>query len=398
MKNKAGKKFRFIFKTLPFLLLTTILFWGCIAAIPIAIHYYQGDKHYVATATVRKNADDVWLAVLRLGEKAETERRSHPQKGAGNAMERRDQEQEPKGKGKTMKLTSIGKVVIVVAVLAVLLFGWGTVWSHVKAVQTESAAKISSVASDTHEAARIRVLLRESNEKILDHADKLADAEGHRARTQSEIASLQGEITKQKEILAKAKDLLSGAGGQMIDVNGKQYSRQQVEDDAVARVAHFKALIEKAKLKGQVIGRLDAAIRDGRTNLAKAKTMRQGNADGLKILEIRLQNARVIESVATFAQGLSEDPLGPQTELGKAFRSFEKRVASLERRNDVLSSENRDGLVVDYENTAHVNAIQAIDEVLGRDVDKQAATGRQANVRVAMDELAAVLNDSNPTN
>jgi hypothetical protein len=74
MKNKAGKKFRFIFKTLPFLLLTTILFWGCIAAIPIAIHYYQTDKHYVATATVRKNADDVWLAVLRLGEKAETER------------------------------------------------------------------------------------------------------------------------------------------------------------------------------------------------------------------------------------------------------------------------------------------------------------------------------------
>jgi hypothetical protein len=74
MKNRTGKKFGFIFKTLPFFLLTAIFFWGCIAAIPIAVYYYKTDKNYVATATVRKSADDVWLAVLRLGEEAETER------------------------------------------------------------------------------------------------------------------------------------------------------------------------------------------------------------------------------------------------------------------------------------------------------------------------------------
>lgn len=287
---------------------------------------------------------------------------------------------------------------IVVAVLAVLLFGWGTVRSHVQAVQSESTERLSQVASDTHEATRIRGLMRESSEKILDHQETLSEAEGHRERTQSEVERLQREIAKQKDILAKAKVLLSESNGQTVDVNGKRYSRQQVEDDAVARVSHFKALSETLKLKDQVIGRLDTAIRDGRANLAKAKTIRQQNAEGLKILEIRLQNARVIESVATFTQGLSEDPLGPQTELGKAFRSFSKRVASLERRNDVLSSENRGGMVVDYDNASNVSAIQAIDEVLGQVVGDQAATGRQANVRVAMDELAAVLGDGTSTN
>ena len=49
-------------------ILSLVFFLGCVAAIPIAVYYYNTDDNYIATAEVRKNADDLWLAMLRLAE------------------------------------------------------------------------------------------------------------------------------------------------------------------------------------------------------------------------------------------------------------------------------------------------------------------------------------------
>ena len=69
-------KYNFKFKMMAFLsILSVIFFLGCVAAIPVVIYYYNTDDNYVATAEVMRNADDLWLRVLRLAEKrvAETE-------------------------------------------------------------------------------------------------------------------------------------------------------------------------------------------------------------------------------------------------------------------------------------------------------------------------------------
>jgi hypothetical protein len=63
-------KYNFKLNMVAFLsFLSVIFFLGCVAAIPIVVYYYNTDDNYVATAEVRKNADDLWLAVLRLAEK-----------------------------------------------------------------------------------------------------------------------------------------------------------------------------------------------------------------------------------------------------------------------------------------------------------------------------------------
>ena len=63
-------KYNFKFNMVAFLsILSVIFFLGCVAAIPIVVYYYNTDDNYVATAEVRKNADDLWLAVVRLVEK-----------------------------------------------------------------------------------------------------------------------------------------------------------------------------------------------------------------------------------------------------------------------------------------------------------------------------------------
>ena len=67
-------RYNFKFKMMAFLsILSVIFFLGCVAAIPIAVYYYNTDDHYIATAAARRNADDLWLAIFRLVEKrAET--------------------------------------------------------------------------------------------------------------------------------------------------------------------------------------------------------------------------------------------------------------------------------------------------------------------------------------
>ena len=68
-------------------ILTIIFLLGCVAAIPIVVYYYNTDDNYVATAEVRKNADDLWLAVLRLSEK-----RAGEGEGKLNLLKRNDTE------------------------------------------------------------------------------------------------------------------------------------------------------------------------------------------------------------------------------------------------------------------------------------------------------------------
>jgi hypothetical protein len=67
-------KHTFRFKKMAFLSVFSVIFFlGCVAVIPIAVYYYSTEDNYIATAEVRKNADDLWLAVLRTVEKYEVD-------------------------------------------------------------------------------------------------------------------------------------------------------------------------------------------------------------------------------------------------------------------------------------------------------------------------------------
>jgi hypothetical protein len=54
-------------------ILSVAIVVGCVVAIPVAVHYSSDDDKYVATAEVGKDADELWLAVVRAAEKREGE-------------------------------------------------------------------------------------------------------------------------------------------------------------------------------------------------------------------------------------------------------------------------------------------------------------------------------------
>ena len=54
-------------------ILSAAIVIGCVAAIPVAVHYSSTDDKHVAVAEVSKNADELWPAVVRAAEKHEVE-------------------------------------------------------------------------------------------------------------------------------------------------------------------------------------------------------------------------------------------------------------------------------------------------------------------------------------
>jgi hypothetical protein len=52
-----------------FFIISMVFLGGCVAAVPVAVYYYKTHQNHVAAAEVRKNADDLWLALLRTVEK-----------------------------------------------------------------------------------------------------------------------------------------------------------------------------------------------------------------------------------------------------------------------------------------------------------------------------------------
>ena len=55
--------------------LAAAFFSGCIAAIPLIVHYAKGENGYVATAEVNKSADELWQSVTQLADKRVAEGR-----------------------------------------------------------------------------------------------------------------------------------------------------------------------------------------------------------------------------------------------------------------------------------------------------------------------------------
>lgn len=259
-----------------------------------------------------------------------------------------------------MSIKSIAIGALVVLALAAVILGPQKVRSHVLAGRDRISAGVDDVSSDAQEAARIQVMLRGFDEDVLEYQDKLADVESQLVEDRRAVQRLETEIGNQRDILAKEREMLK-QDKPSYQIQGKAYSRRQVEEDALSRISHAKSLEQQLDLKRQVVVSLEAALSDGRTNLGKAMTARREKVEELKVLEARLRNARVLSQVAEIAKDLGEAPLTP---LGKALHHFEKRVRDAERRNDVLATEARGGLVIDWEGGTGLSASQALDEFL----------------------------------
>ena len=284
---------------------------------------------------------------------------------------------------KNIKSIIIGSLVLLA--LAIAVFGPQKVLSHMTAGRERLSAGIDEVSSDAQEAARIRVLLRKADEDILEYQDRLADVQSQLAADGRTIKRIEMEIANQRDILGKERDMLQ-QDKPSYKIQGRSYSRSQVEQDALSRMNHAKSLEKDLDLKRQVVSRLQRAVADGRKNLDKALAARHEMAGELKVLVTRLDGARVLNKVNEVAKNLSEAPFAPQSEIGKALKAFEKRVRKAERRNDAFSTEARSGVIIDWEASAGTNVSQALEEFLDSSSGRETPVAEDGEIAPASAE------------
>lgn len=232
--------------------------------------------------------------------------------------------------------------------LAGLVLGPASLISHWGATRELVRERVEAMSPDAEAAARIRVLLADMDDKILEYAQKLADVADRRDAAQRAAARIDSRLQSEKVVLQKAQGVLDQARD-IVQVGNRSYTREQVTSDAVARLRFCQQLTKEQEFQKQLAEQLRQAAAEGEANLAKARSARTSKAAELQSLEARLLNAGLLQQVNELTAELRDAPLGPRTELGQAFSSFEKRVRAVELQADFTSAESKQGLVIDWQ-------------------------------------------------
>lgn len=256
-------------------------------------------------------------------------------------------------------ILAIGSVIVVAGGL---ILGPTGLWSHIRAGLLGAKETVDEYSPDAHEVARIRVLLSDMDRDIEDYEQKILDIADQAAKTGTQAAAIQEELDSQKAILAKAKQFLDSSE-EKFEIGGRTYTRAELTMDASARLKRSEQLAKDLQLQEDLAAQLANAEKEGRQNLAKAREVRREKANELQVLEARLTNARLIQQVADLTRELSQSPTGPDSELAKAFDSFEKRVGRLERKALNAQHGTHDPALIDWEGSTPNEASKISDQI-----------------------------------
>lgn len=266
---------------------------------------------------------------------------------------------------------------IALIVLAVVILGPQKVESHVFAGRERIKEKVDDVSSDAQEAARIQYLLREFDRDVYTYQDKLADIESQLTADRQSVDKLKANLAEQRNILSRIRGLLAEDRPEYT-IQGRTYTRSQVEEDALTGVSNSKSIENDLAAKRTAITKLEVVLKEGQASLKKAMAIRREKANELNELEVRLKNARMLGQVMELARGLEDAPLTERTELGSAFRNLADRVRDTERENAVLVGESRTGGVIDWDASPSTSALKAVEDYLGSPGDKPESSSSTA--------------------
>jgi phage shock protein A len=246
-------------------------------------------------------------------------------------------------KSRTWPAVSLGLAAALLA--AGILLGPRPLWTTLRGARDVARDVLEENKTDVQRAAEIRVGLQDLDDKILAFGDKLAEVEGRARAAERRAHDVEEELGKQRGVLARSRQLLDAEQG-TYRIGSHSYSRAEVNADALARLARCEQFTKQLDFERQVVKQLNDAVQEARTNLARARQVRQEKGAELTALEARLENAKLLQQVNELTRDIRTSPLGPQTELAQKFEAFERRVASAERR---AGPEPRGGDILDWD-------------------------------------------------
>ena len=256
-----------------------------------------------------------------------------------------------------------------IAGAAVLVLGWDSVSTTVAGANKGVQEAFEEAKSDVQKAAELEVLLEKLGSDIEEHADKLAEVEERQEKWVGHGEQIEQELVKQQGILRRAKRMLDGTEDQF-RIGGRSYTREELNEDALARVDHCKRLDQEATSARCVVEQLEGSVQQGRKALSQSHSQRRQLAAKLATLTARLGNARMMAEVNDAIAQLRSSPFEPQTKLARELARFESRVRDVERDLERKARTCQGDMIVDWEGGARPkDARSAITELLGNKSD-----------------------------
>jgi hypothetical protein len=226
--------------------------------------------------------------------------------------------------------------------LVALAIGPRLLWSHIRGMRDNAAQAVEDSLPDDQIVVQAENELKEFNNSVRDYHLKVTGIGDQLAVARAQAEKISKQLDGEKKILARIKQTLDSSDTRF-EINGRTYSREDLERDGQARLTRCLSLEEQLRSQQKLIAELTKAHEDGRKWLAEAEQVRTQRAAELQALKVRLTNAR--------ARGeLNNNNLSPlvntDTDSGRQLAKLNERVKKLERGNDFNASTTRG--VVDW--------------------------------------------------
>ena len=196
---------------------------------------------------------------------------------------------------KVLKLVLAFKLILLLAVPALLGVGWTVQWLHAggEATRTQIEQEMPEAVRAAHEDG----LLREAILELADDEARVTEAGGELERLREQSAEAASERRDHAAALERLRERLT-TGDPMFQIVGRTYSRDDLASDAERRIARLAVLDEQIK-------RLDEAVQTTGDAIAAAGQRVDERRAQIVQVRTRIQNARLIEKIAGVTDGVT---------------------------------------------------------------------------------------------
>ncbi|RLI96351.1 MAG: hypothetical protein DRO99_04595, partial [Candidatus Aenigmatarchaeota archaeon] len=197
-------------------------------------------------------------------------------------------------------LIIVGIIAFIVAVILV-----PGIWTRIKSEAGDMSESLESGVSD-------RAAAREYGEKLSEAGQGLREQYRHIYSIKAEMVEVEGKLNGHKDELEKTKQILAKAArllkqhqpGDHINIGGREYSWEQLNQDALARLDRCKVLENNIENEAQILNRLAKAYADGQAMIIKAQDELRKKKLEFEIEKAELAALRADERVQGLIDGL----------------------------------------------------------------------------------------------
>lgn len=169
-------------------------------------------------------------------------------------------------------------------------------WSHVDAGLTAMKHWVEGLFDSNHHFVRAESMLRDRRKLLAERRIELKRLEASAERSAAELRALHEQAKRLDRHLRRARELLASSRDRFT-IHGQEYTRAEIERDALVRAARKERIVESIARKQTAQRAQRAAIQKCRRVLAEAEQSLENATNELAVLRTRsLANEQVRET------------------------------------------------------------------------------------------------------